>query len=82
MSEEQLYLKLNEIFREVFDDESIIVSAETTTNDIDKWDSLMHINLLYAIEDEFGIRFDMEEGLMLQNVGELADIILNKYKEK
>ena len=79
MSREQLYVKLNEIFREVFDSESIEVSDTTTTNDIEGWDSLMHIDLLFAIENAFEIRFDMEEGLTLQNVGEMADIILIKY---
>ncbi|MCI8769745.1 MAG: acyl carrier protein [Lachnospiraceae bacterium] len=79
MSREQLYVKLNEIFREVFDSESIEVSDTTTTNDIEGWDSLMHIDLLFAIENAFEIRFDMEEGLTLQNVGEMADIILKKY---
>lgn len=78
MSREQLYVKLNEVFREVFDDQSIIVSDMTTANDIERWDSLMHINLLFAIENAFEIRFDIEEGLILQNVGEMADIILRK----
>lgn len=82
MSREQLYIELNEIFREVFDNESINISDKTTTNDINGWDSLMHINLLFAIENAFEIRFDMEEGLTLQNVGELADIILKKCKNK
>lgn len=81
MSREQLYAKLNEIFREVFDDQSIIVSDTTTANDIERWDSLMHINLLFAIENAFEIRFDIEEGLILQNVGEMADIILRKYNK-
>ena len=81
MSREQLYVKLKEIFREVFDDQSIIVSDMTTANDIERWDSLMHINLLFAIENAFEIRFDIEEGLILQNVGEMADIILRKCND-
>ena len=81
MSRDQLYVKLNEIFREVFDDQSIIVSDMTTANDIERWDSLMHINLLFAIENAFEIRFDIEEGLILQNVGEMADIILRKCND-
>ncbi|RKI28139.1 acyl carrier protein [bacterium 1xD8-6] len=81
MSREQLYVKLNEVFREVFDDQSIIVSDMTTANDIERWDSLMHINLLFAIENAFEIRFDIEEGLILQNVGEMADIILRKCND-
>lgn len=82
MTREDLYVKLNEIFREVFDNESIKVSDATVTNDIKGWDSLMHINLLFAIEEAFEIRFDMEEGLTPQNVGEMVDIILKKCEEK
>ena len=82
MSREQLYVRLNEIFREVFDNESIVVSDTTVTNDIKGWDSLMHINLLFAIENAFEIQFDMEEGLTLQNVGELANIIEKKCNDK
>ena len=76
MSREQLYVKLNEIFREVFDDQSIIVSDMTTANDIERWDSLMHIQLIAAIQDEFTIEFGVEEAANFKNVGELVDLIL------
>ena len=54
MREEQIYDRLNGVFRDVFDDETITVDAETTANDIDDWDSLEHIRLIAAVEDEFG----------------------------
>ncbi len=78
MSREELYVKLNEVFREVFDDEDICVSDETTSNDIEDWDSLEHINLVVAIEKCFGIKFNMGEVNTMKNVGEMVDIILSR----
>lgn len=70
--------RLQVIFREVFDDENIILKRETTSADIDDWDSLAQINLIVAIEDEFKIKFNIEEISMLQNVGEMLDLIERK----
>ena len=78
MSREDVFVKLNEVFRDVFDDESITVTDATTANDIDDWDSLEHINLLAAIEQEFGMKFNMGQVVSMKNVGEMADIIISK----
>ena len=78
MEREEIFEKLNEIFQDVFDDESIIVDDSTTADDIDGWDSLTHINLLGTIEDEFDIKFDMKDVVHLGNVGEMVDLILSK----
>ena len=75
MTRENIYEKLNEVFRDVFDDEEITVTDKTTANDIEDWDSLSHIMLLSAVEDEFGIKFDMKAVQGLKNVGEMADLI-------
>ncbi len=75
MKRDEIYSKLNEIFRDVFDDETITVSDKTTANDIEDWDSLTHIVLIAAIEDEFGIKFDMRVVLKMKNVGEMVSII-------
>ena len=61
MTREEAYSKLNEVFRDVFDDESIEVNDATTANDIEGWDSLEHINLVVAVEKCFGIKFNMGE---------------------
>ena len=61
MSEQEIYDRLNEVFRDVFDDDEITVNEDTTADDIEDWDSLEHINLISAVEDEFGIRFKMGE---------------------
>lgn len=78
MSREEVFEKLNEVFRDVFDDEDITVTDATTADDIEDWDSLEHINLLAAIEQEFGMKFSMGQVVSMKNVGEMVDIILAK----
>lgn len=75
MDREEIYERLNEVFRDVFDDEEITVSDETTAADVDGWDSLMHITLIEAVEDEFDISFDMKTVVKMKNVGEMVDYI-------
>ena len=78
MTKEQIYEKLNEVFRVVFDDECICVNGTTTSNDIEDWDSLEHINLIAAVEQEFGVKFNMGQVVSMKNVGEMADIIISQ----
>ncbi len=72
---EKIYERLNEVFRDFFDDEDIELDEETTADDIDDWDSLNHITLIGAVEAEFGVKFTMGEVSGMKNVGEMADII-------
>jgi acyl carrier protein len=72
---------LNDIFRQVFDDPSIVLKRETTADDIDEWDSLSHINLVIAVETKFNIRFALGELQALKNVGEMADLIEKKIRK-
>ncbi len=78
MTREEVYEALNEIFRDVFDDEDITVCDTTTAEDIEDWDSLEHINLTVAIEKRFNIKFTMEEVTTMKNVGAMVDIILER----
>ena len=78
MNEKMIYEKLNEIFRDIFDDENIEVTSETTAADIEDWDSLVHINLLVSVENMFGIKFRMEEFNSMKNVGVMVELI-SKY---
>lgn len=78
MSRDEVFVTLNEVFRDVFDDEEITVSDKTTADDIEEWDSLEHINLLAAVEQAFGIKFNMGQVVSMKNVGEMADIILEQ----
>lgn len=70
--------KLNEIFCEVFDDEELIIKPEMTSNDIDGWDSLSHINLIIAVESRFNVRFSQKELLSFKNVGDMLRCIEHK----
>lgn len=76
MTREDVFERLNMVFREVFDDDSICVTDETTSDDIDDWDSFEHINLIVAVEDEFDMKIPMGKVVTMKNVGEMVDIIL------
>lgn len=78
MTRAEVYETLNQVFQEVFDDDGIQVNDDTTAADIDGWDSLTHITLIDAVEDEFDVRFDMNDVVGMKNVGEMVDIILRE----
>ena len=78
MSREEVFVKLNEVFQDVFDDDTITVTDKTTADDIEEWDSLEHINLIAAVEQEFGMKFNMGQVVSMKNVGEMADIIIQQ----
>lgn len=80
MNRDEIFKELDEIFKDIFDDDSISVNEETTSNDIEEWDSLEHINLIVAIEQKFGIKLTMEEVITMKNVGNMADIIMEKRR--
>jgi len=78
MTTEEIYKRTNEVFHDIFDDESIVVTASTVAEDIEEWDSLEHINLVVAIEKEFGVKFKMKEITGMKNVGEMVEIIQDR----
>ncbi len=78
MTREDVYKRLNAVFEDVFDDEELTVNDDTTAADVDGWDSLMHITLIDAVEEEFGINFDMKTIVKLKNVGEMVDVICHE----
>lgn len=69
---------MQDIFRRIFDDDSILLFDEMTADDIEDWDSLMHIDLILEIEKVFSIKFTTEEVLKTSNVGEFIRLIENK----
>ena len=81
MTREQIFKKLDVVLRDVFDDDSICVAESTTSEDIEDWDSLEHINLIAAVEQEFGVKFNMGQVVTMKNVGEMADIIMGQLSE-
>ena len=78
MTREEVYERLNAVFQDVFDDDTLTVNDETTAADVDGWDSLVHITLIDAVEEEFDISFDMKTIVKLKNVGEMVDVILEE----
>jgi acyl carrier protein len=67
--------RLNRIFRDVFADDSISIEDATATEDIEGWDSLAHINLMFSIEDEFSVKLPDEEFAGAGSVGEIKRLL-------
>ncbi len=76
MSREEVYERLNMVFRDVLDDESIELNDDTVADDVDGWDSFEHINLIVGVEEEFNFKIPMNKVVTMKNVGEMVDIIL------
>lgn len=67
--------RLNEVFQDVFEDEDLRITRETTANDIEGWDSMMHVTLVIRVEKAFGVKFTSAEVASLKCVGDLPDLI-------
>ena len=80
----ELLAQFGEVMCEVFEDDELTITRETTASDVDGWDSLMHINLIIAVEKKFGIRFATAEISGLkgkgQNVGTFLDLVQDKIQ--
>ena len=81
MTHEAILETLNEIFQDIFDDDSLVITETTTANDVEDWDSIEHINLIDAVEKEFGMKFKMQEVSGMKNVGEMVQIIAERCAE-
>ena len=75
MSEQEILAAVQDIFRDNFDDDSLVITRATCADDIEDWDSLEQINLLTSMEKAFGLKFKLEDVRGLKNVGELLDLI-------
>jgi acyl carrier protein len=80
--EQQIYQQLTTIFHDLFDDDTIVLTPETTAADIEEWDSFNHINLIVAVESKFGVKFKTAELEGLHNVGHLVQLIQQKLAAK
>tara|TARA_B100000941_G_C28229957_1_gene411051 strand:- start:104 stop:343 length:240 start_codon:yes stop_codon:yes gene_type:complete len=78
MIKKNVILKLTDIFREIFNNQDIILDIKMTAKDIDNWDSLTHMLLIAEIEKKFSIKFKLKELNNLDNVGNLIEIINEK----
>lgn len=73
-----ILLRLEQVFIEVFDDETIKIDRNTTSKDIEDWDSLMQMQLILSSEAAFGIKFTARDVIGFKNVGDFVDCIENK----
>tara|TARA_B100000315_G_scaffold259696_1_gene316734 strand:+ start:1476 stop:1718 length:243 start_codon:yes stop_codon:yes gene_type:complete len=78
MESTDLIDRITSIFREVFDNDGLVVTPEMTAEDIDGWDSLSHIRLIVSHEMEFGVKFQTTELSDLRNVGDFIDLLKSK----
>ena len=78
MTHEEIMEIVQRIFRDVFDDDSLVITDTTNSSDIEDWDSLEHISLVVSMEKEFNLKFDLKEVNALANVGEMVDLIASK----
>ena len=78
MNKDGIKNKLNEIFRDLFDDNQLEISENTTPMDIEDWDSLSNIDIVLMVESEFNIKISTKEMANFITVGDLIEIISSK----
>ena len=82
MQQQQIYEQLTPLFRELFDDDTLTPAPSMTAADVPEWDSFNHINLIVAIEQRFGIKFQTAELESIPTVGDLARKIEQKLAQQ
>ena len=78
MENNEIVSRLTPIFRDVFNDDALVVSEGMTAADVPTWDSLSNINMIVAVEKAFGVKFSIKDVRNLKNVGELLELIKRK----
>jgi len=78
MSRQEILERIADIIRDIFDDDSLDITENTTAADVDEWDSLEQINILVAVERDFRQKFSVGDVEGLRNVGELVDLVQSK----
>lgn len=68
------------VCREVFENPSLVITPETTADDVPNWDSLNHLNIVASVEQRFGVRFRTSEVEKLRNVGDFVSMVLARQK--
>ena len=80
MKRDEIFSGVQEIFRDIFDDESLIILDTTNSDNLEEWDSLNHILLISSIQEEFKIKISLEEMQLKTNVEFLVNMIFRKIK--
>ena len=73
-----MIIQLQEIFREVFDNQNLTITENTSPDEIDDWDSFNHVKLILSLEETFDIKFDVEEVMELNKVCDIISAVKNK----
>lgn len=82
MTAAEVKIIVQDIFRDIFDDKNLVINEKTNAGDIEDWDSLEQINLLTAMEKRFDIKFNIEDVIKLENVGDMITLIEGKVNGK
>lgn len=82
MDREQMLEQIQELCREVFEDEELEITESTTAADVENWDSLTHLSLIHEIEAMFQVKFTMGEIQGVNDVGELVDALAKHVSER
>lgn len=82
MTREEIFIIVQNIFRDIFDIDDLVINNKTNSDEIEDWDSLNHINLVSAIEKEFKIKFALGELASLKDVGAMVDLMIEKLKNE
>jgi acyl carrier protein len=75
MTEADILTRLTPLFREVFQDEALTVTPALTADDVERWDSLSHVDMIMLVEEAFSIRVPTREVTRMKNVGDLVRVI-------
>ncbi len=78
MTETDILAKLTQLFRDIFDEESLVITPQTTADDVEGWDSVNHITLVVAVEQAFKVKFKTAEIESLKDVGDLVKLVMAK----
>ena len=78
MTRNEVFSGIQDIFRDIFDADDLVISNTTNSDEIEDWDSLNHINLVSAIEKEFKIKFALGELMAIKDVGAMVDLMINE----
>ncbi len=82
MDRNEVFEKIQEICRDVFEDAELVLTESTTASDVEGWDSLTHLSLVNELEETYEISFKLDEVTGSKNIGELLDALMEHIKEK
>ena len=80
MNREEVLKQLQSIFRDILEKDNVCISESSTSQDVDGWDSLTHMQIIAQIEKRFGVRFNFREVIKFKNVGDLCSALLTKME--